>query len=270
MRQKQGTVDDTHFTVRWMSSQNQTTHHNEFGYWSWMDGSLKPVVTFRDGKPEAVTVTPSLFAEYGWTAPEAYGRRSGWTYLESFKTALEYRPKIIMLHQWNEYTGQAIGHGHGPKKDVFLDTYSVEFSDDLEPISPTAPGYRGAHPYGFYYLNLTRALMDIYRGDANDVTLMAVNVSDSTGNDLKLEWTTVGVPPKSFTVSLDGDVILKEVSDTTCSISRQNLEAGMHKVVVHANGVGTRYKLSHMDFDNVSDKLMPVEIEKTFMVSKKD
>ena len=41
MRQEQSSVDDTRFTVRWMSSQNQLTRHNEFGYWSWMDGSLK-------------------------------------------------------------------------------------------------------------------------------------------------------------------------------------------------------------------------------------
>jgi hypothetical protein len=268
LRQKQGPVDDTHFTVRWMSSQNQTTRHHELGYWSWIDGSLKPMVTFRDGKAEAVTVTPSLFAEYGWTAPEAYGRRSGWTYLESFKTALESRPRVIMLHQWNEYKGQRIGHGHGPNKDVFLDTYSVEFSDDLEPISPTAPGYRGVEPYGFYYMNLTRALMDIYRGDADDVTLLAVNVADSTGNDLKLEWTTIGVPPKSFTVKLDGNTFLKETTELACSIPKGKITPGGHTVSVEANGVGTRYELSKFQYDILSNKLMPVVVEKTFRILK--
>jgi hypothetical protein len=268
LRQKQGPVDTTHFTVRWMSSQDQTTRHHELGYWSWMDGSLKPMVTYKDGKAESVTVTPSLFAEYGWTAPEAYGRRSGWTYLESFKTAIETRPRVIMLHQWNEYKGQKTGKGHGPNKDVFLDTYSVEFSDDLEPISPTAPGYRGVDPYGFYYLNLTRALMDIYRGDADDVTLLAVNVADSTGNDLKLEWTTIGVPPKSFTVQLDGKTFLKETTELACSISKAQLKPGVHAVSVEANGAGTRYELSKFQYDMVSDKPMPVVVEKTFRISK--
>jgi hypothetical protein len=266
LRQQQGQVDDTHFTVRWMSSQNQTTRHHEFGYWSWMDGSLAPMVTYKDGKAESVVVTPSFFAEYGWTAPEAYGRRGGWTYLESFKTALEHRPAVIMLHQWNEYRGQAIGHGHGPNKDVFLDTYSVEFSDDLEPISPTAPGYRGVEPYGFYYLNLTRALMDIYRGDAKDVTLLAVNVADSTGNDLKLEWTTIGVAPESFTLNLDGEVILDRTQELAHSIPMNELASGEHVISVVANGVGTRYALSKYQYDLISDKLMPVVVERSVLV----
>ena len=266
LRQKQGPVDTTHFTVRWMSSQNQATRHHELGYWSWMDGSLKPMVTYKDGKAESVTVTPSFFAEYGWTAPEAYGRRSGWTYLESFKTALESRPRVIMLHQWNEYKGQKIGKGHGPDKDVFLDTYSVELSDDLEPVSPTAPGYRGVDPYGFYYLNLTRALMDIYRGDAADVTLLAVHVADSTGHDLKLEWTTIGVPPKSFTVKLDGKSFLDNTTELSCSIPRTKMTPGTHTVSVEANGAGTRYELSKFQYDDVSGTLMPVVVEKTFRI----
>ena len=266
LRQEQGAVDDSRFTVRWMSSQNQTTRHHELGYWSWMDGSLKPMVTYRDGKAESVTVTPSFFAEYGWTAPEAYGRRSGWTYLESFKTALEHRPKVIMLHQWNEYQGQKKNHGHGPDKDVFLDTYSVEFSDDLEPISPTATGYRGIEPYGFFYLNMTRALMDIYRGDADDVTLLAVHVADSTGSDLKLEWTTIGVPPESFSVILDGKTLVEGTTDLIYSLSKEGLSTGEHIVSVSANGVGTRYGLSKMQYDVVSDELKPVLVEKTFIV----
>ena len=183
-RQQQGPVDDTRFTVRWMSSQNQVTRHHELGYWSWMEGSLEPMVTYRDGVAEVITVTPSFFAEYGWTAPEAYGRRGGWTYLESFKYALKSRPRVVMLHQWNEYRGQKIGDGRGPDGNVYTDTYSIELSDDLEPISPTVCGYRGTEPYGFYYLNLTRALMDIYRGQADDVTLLAVHIADSTGSEL--------------------------------------------------------------------------------------
>lgn len=267
-RQVQGPVDDTHFTVRWMSSQNQTTRHHELGHWSWMDGSLKPMVTYRDGKPEVVTVTPSFFAEWGWTAPEAYGRRGGWTYLESFKTALEHRPRVIMLHQWNEYRGQPKGHGHGPDNNVFLDTYSVEFSDDLEPISPTAPGYRGVEPYGFYYLNLTRALMELYRGEADDVTLLAVNLADSTGKELTLEWTSIGVTPASYTVMLDGQVILDETSALEHKISKEGLSPGKHTVSVKANGVGTRYELSKMQYDIRSENLMPVIVEKKFHVNQ--
>jgi hypothetical protein len=266
LRQQQGPVDDTHFTVRWMSSQNQVTRHHELGYWSWMDGSLEPMVTYNDGVAEAITVTPSFFAEYGWTAPEAFGRRGGWTYLESFRYALEYRPRVVMLHQWNEYQGQKEGQGRGPGRNVYTDTYSIEFSDDLEPISPAVAGYRGVRPYGFYYLNMTRALMDIYRGEADDVTLMAVNVADSTDGDLRLEWTTLGVPPESYTVRMDGEVVLEETGEPGCSIPVDNLSPGEHTVTVRANGAGTRYALSLTHYDVRADDLMPVVVQKSFYV----
>ena len=62
-----------------------------------------------------------------------------------------------MLHQFNEFTGQG-SHGYGPDKDIFVDSYSVEYSDDYEPVSLTAPGFRGDNGgWGFYYLNLTEA-----------------------------------------------------------------------------------------------------------------
>ncbi|MEN8202314.1 MAG: hypothetical protein ABFS28_06940 [Bacteroidota bacterium] len=266
-RQQQEPVDDTHFTVRWMSSQNQTTRHHELGYWSWMDGSLASMVTFREGVAEATTVTPAFFAENGWKAPEAFGRRGGWTYLESFKTALEHRPRIVMLHQFNEYTGQTEGHGYGPDNSIYVDSYSNELSDDLEPVSLTAPGFRGDQGgWGFYYVNLTRALVDIYRGKANDVTLMAVHIADSTETNLSLEWTTLGVEPDSYTVILDGTVVVAETDALEYHIPVQDLDSGKHTVSVTANGVGTRYNISYTEFDQVLDEPVPVVVRKTFYV----
>jgi hypothetical protein len=266
-RLKQGPVDDSHFTVRWMSSQNQTTLHHDLGYWSWMDGSLSPTVTYKDGKAESTTVTPAFFAEQGWKAPEAYGRRGGWTYLESFKTALEHRPRIVMLHQFNEYTGQQEGHGYGPDKSIYVDSYSNELSDDLEPVSITAPGFRGDQGgWGFLYINLTKAMMDIYRGNVDDVTLLAVHVADSTGSELVLEWTTIGIAPDSYTVSVDGETVADEISELSLSIPMADLSPGEHAFAVTANGVGTRYELSFTEFDRVADQLMPVVVQQSFMV----
>jgi hypothetical protein len=231
-----------------------------------MDGSLKPMVTYRDGKAESIVVTPAFFAEYGWKAPEAYGRRGGWTYLESFKTALEHRPRVIMLHQFNEYSGQAEGHGYGPDKSIYVDSYSVELSDDLEPVSLTTPGFRGDNGgWGFYYLNMTQALMDIYRG-VDDVTLLAVHIADSTSSELKLEWTSVGVQPDSYTVMLDGHSIVEETTALAYGIATGDLPPGEHRVSVRANGAGTRYELSCTGLDIASEELMPVIVEKTFHV----
>ena len=266
-RQKQGPVDDSHFTVRWMSSQNQTTLHHELGYWSWMDGSLSPTVTYKNGKAESTTVTPAFFAEQGWKAPEAYGRRGGWTYLESFKTALEHRPRIVMLHQFNEYTGQGEGHGYGPDKSIYVDSYSNELSDDLEPVSLTAPGFRGDQGgWGYYYINLTKALMDIYRGDVDDVTLLAVHVADSTGSELALEWTTIGVAPDSYSVALDGETVADGVSNLAFNIPISDLAPGEHTFTVTANGVGTRFELTFTEFDVITEDLMPVIVKRSFFV----
>lgn len=269
LRQTYGDVDDSKFTVRWMSSQNQTTKHHEHGYWSWMDGSLKPTVTWHEREAEAITVTPSFFAEQGWTAPEAFGRRGGWTYLESFKEAIAYRPNVIMLHQWNEYTGQLIGHGRGPNQDIFTDTYSIEFSDDLEPISPTMPGYRGTNPYGFYYLNLTNALMDIYRGDADDASILAVHIADSSNNTIKMEWSVLGVSPESFTIYLDESPLAEKIRDKNYSFSTEKLSAGSHKITVKANGVKSYYPLSINKFDIKTEDPIPVIVEKVFLVNEK-
>jgi len=47
LRRRNPPVDSSRFTIRWMSSQNQLTGHDKLGYWSWMDGSLKPTVTYK-------------------------------------------------------------------------------------------------------------------------------------------------------------------------------------------------------------------------------
>jgi len=42
-------VDDTHLTIRWMGAQLQGTRLDQHGYWSWMDGSLQPILTYYNG-----------------------------------------------------------------------------------------------------------------------------------------------------------------------------------------------------------------------------
>lgn len=266
LRQSNPPVDDSRFTIRWMSSQNQKTGHDKLGYWSWMDGSLKPTVTYKDGVAECTTVNPACFAETGWTAPEAWGRRDGWTYLESFKVALEHRPKVVMLHQFNEFTGQAT-KGYGPDGNIFADSYSVELSDDYEPVSLTAPGFRGDDGgWGFYYLNLTRALVDIYNGAADDVTLMAVAPPHIANDKLSVHWTTIGVEPENYTLSIDGTIVADSVTETGMSLPVEGLAAGEHTLTVTANGVGTRYALSPYEFDTPMTELKPVVIEKQFVI----
>jgi hypothetical protein len=261
-RRAQGPVDDSHFTIRWTSSQNQVTRHHELGFWSWMDGSLEPMVTYKDGKAEAITVTNAFFGILGWTAPEAYGKRGGTTYLESFKFALKSKPGVIFLHQFNEFAGQTEGHGMGENHDIYADEYSMEFSDDFEPVSLTAAGLRDkTGGWGFYYLNMTKALMDVFNEKDMNSTVMAANISEKTEQSVKITWSVIGRDPANYTVSIGEKVLFKELTDVICEIPVKELSKGQNTVTIKANGVNTRYKLSRTEMDQVSETPLPVEVK---------
>jgi len=261
-RRAQGPVNNADFTIRFMSSQNQLTRHHELGYWSWMDGQLEPLVTYCYGKPEAITVTPAFFGPLGWTAPDSYGRRGGTTYLESFKYALKSRPRVIFLHQFNEFAGQPEGHGQGKNHDIYLDEHSIEFSDDFEPVSLTAPGMRdNKGGWGFYYLNMTRALMDIFHKKDQNSTLLAAYISKISDQSIKLQWSVAGEIPKSFDVAVDDKYLLKGISGNSCSIPVKGLSKGNHTITISANNVHTHYALSKTEFDEISEKPLPVKVD---------
>ena len=263
-RKAQGPVDDSHFTIRYMSSQNQITRHHELGYWSWMDGQLEPLVTYLNGNPEAITVTPAFFEPLGWTAANSYGRRGGTTYLESFNYALKSKPRVVFLHQFNEYAGQSEGHGLGKNHDIYLDEYSMELSDDFEPVSLTASGSRDSSGgWGFYYLNMTRALMDIFYNKDKNSTLLAASISEVSDKSIKLNWSIAGILPKSFTVAIGDKVLFKNISGMTCEIPVQQMSKGLHTITITANDVHTHYPLSKTAFDEITETPLSVFVNLT-------
>jgi hypothetical protein len=163
------------------------------------------------------------------------------------------------LHQFNEFAGQTEGHGLGENNDIYLDEHSMEFSDDFEPVSQTASGYRDSTGgWGFYYLNMTRALMDIFYQKDNNSTLMAALISKVSAQSIKLDWSVVGVMPKSFTVVIGDKVIFKEISAMTCEIPVQALSKGTYAITITANDVHTHYALSKTEFDEMVEKPLPV------------
>jgi hypothetical protein len=266
-----GLVDDTHFTVRWMSSQNQTTRHHELGYWSWMDGVVDLPVTYRDGTAEAATVSTGFFHIKGWKSPDAYGRRGGATYIETFNAALKHRPRVILLHQFNEFAGQAEGHGYGPDRDIYVDSYSVELSDDIEPVSLTAIGYRGdAGGWGFYYLNLTQALINLYRQDLEECTIMGVSSplrnSIASGKKLHITWSVAGKVPESYSVLIDNTLVAENIKDTAFSVPLDNLYSGTHILTVTAKGAVTLYPLSWTEMDQRLSSAIPVSVNVPFVL----
>ena len=262
-------ADDSHFTLRWNSAQHQDSHDNEGGFWSWMDGSLRQPVTMRDGKAEALTVSAGFFAGGGWLAPTAYGHRNGWTYVESFRGAMEHRPRVIQLHQFQEFAGQPEGQGYGPNHDSYVDSYSAELSDDIEPTSLTAPAYRGQGGWGYLPLNLTRALVDLYRQKTPATTVVAIGsplrAATVKGNQLSVEWTTLGRPATSFTILLNGRSAASRVQGTRATLDLRDVKQGPVTLRVVAEGTKMRYLPSWTSESLPLDTPVPAYAELTFI-----
>jgi hypothetical protein len=164
------------FTIRWMASQLQNTpDFAKRGIWSWMDGSLAPLVVMsadNASRPEAATLAPAFFAGGGWlNSGLAVGRSGGLTLFSELAAVLGAlggcnagASFFLNLCQWNEYAGTP----EGPAGTSYEDSYSPDLSNDLEPTSPWAPAYqrpgkvRTGGGYGYRALNslaLVRALL---------------------------------------------------------------------------------------------------------------
>jgi hypothetical protein len=248
-------VDESHFTVRWCSSQHQITRDNEHGYWSWMDGVPDLPVTLSEGRPEAMTPSVGFFGAGGWLGKEAYGRRNGWTLVETFQRAIQVKPRFLQIHQYQEFAGQPEGQGYGPNRDHYVDSYSPEFSDDVEPTSLTAPAYRGEGGWGFSTLNYMRALVDLYRQPKPETSVLAIGAplraSPVTGPSLAVEWTLAGRPAQRFVITVSGkgtDGKSRTITRTAPPTARKitidlsGLSQGPVTVRVRAAGTRCRYR----------------------------
>jgi hypothetical protein len=261
------------WTVRWMGTQLQDSRVNQCGYWSWMDGAIRQAVTFRDGAPEETVVTPSCFpfaftdellkTRRGWLDPKAVGRDHGAPYIESWKVAFENYPKVIQIHQWNEFSGQTQGMGPGVKKDIYGDEYNVELSDDLEPTQLNGCGFRGCGGWGYYYLNLTKALISLYRQETPDITVLALSGPVPPAvveeNHLHLSWNFVGPAPSSYTLKVDGKTTRERFQGNDYTLDLSGLPAGKHTAQIIANGVHTYFDLAPERL--TSKSVSPLQVE---------
>ncbi len=191
--------EDPNFTVRYMAAFLEVG--NPYGDWSWIDDGIPPVVVYNHGYPEAVTVTVA----WSYYPFPVMGRNNGATYLEEWQTPLQAKPSFIIINQWNEFAKP--------------DQTNVEYSNDIEPTrlgGKSANGTIGG--WGYYYLVLTKALIDLYRGVTPNATIMAIsnplNGTSLSGDDLQVNWTYVGQRPNSFTILLNGKVVAEDVQGT--------------------------------------------------------
>ncbi len=253
------------WTVRWMGSQLQDNHAERCGMWSWMDGPIRQVVTHHRGIPEETVVTPAsfFFPGKGWLHPTATGRDHGSPYLQSWKVAFESKPKFIQIHQWNEFAGAKEGQGFpadywGASSEtsaggqgassVYGDEYNLELSDDIEPVQMDRCAYRGCGGWGYYYMNLTKAIISLYRGRTPDTTIMALSGPNQPGivkeGALRLSWEILGKPPESFTLQLDRKVVADHIRGQSYPLNLTGISEGKHSITIIANGAHTYFALS--------------------------
>ncbi len=250
------------WTVRYMGSQLQNTHVEKCGFWSWIDAPIRQVVTYRDGVPEEVVVTDASYPMPGshcnarvgcntilgdhWLDPRAVGKDHGAPYLESWKVAFEYRPKFIQIHQWNEFAEQ----------------YNQEFSDDMEPTALNKCGYRGCGGWGYYYMNLTTALISLYRHETPNITVLALTSSFHRQvvkkASLPLDWQMIGKAPGSYTIELDGKKVAQNIQGEKYTLDLARVKPGKHQVTVVANGAHTYFDLSPERVSKRSSTPLPV------------
>ena len=97
-------------------------------------------------------------------------------------------------------------------------------------------------------MNLTKALISLYRGEAPGSTVMALSgpfqaaaVKQST---LALTWQTVGNSPKNYDVQVDGATVAKAIQGDKYSLDLSRLHLGKHRVTLVANGAHTFFDLN--------------------------
>lgn len=273
---KQGIKVDDRFTSRYVGANLELNHADERGLWSWMDGTPRPSLTYKDGmkdgRPEATTASIGYFGDGGWKYAAGTGRKNGSTLIDTFKVAYEAHPKVTFIHQFNEFAGQVEGQGYGPKHDVYVDSYSPELSDDIEPTSLTTSAYRGNGGWGYLYLNYLRALVDLYRQKTPETTVIAI--SSPLRNEVvksgkvKIEWTSIGKPAASYTIRANGEIVAAGIKGFSATVDLSKFPGGNLALSLTAEGTKANYEYSWTDDSVRLSKPVPASVELPIIVSK--
>ncbi len=106
--------------------------YNE-GQWSFLsENNYKKYTTAADGSIEQVSVAVAAQQTYMSNLTTAHGRDGGMFWYAQWLTAFEYKPKIVTLTWWNEWTAQRLKDENG--QYVFTDNYNEDYSRDIEPM----------------------------------------------------------------------------------------------------------------------------------------
>jgi hypothetical protein len=127
---------------------------------------------------------------------------------------------------------------------------------------------RGCGGWGYYYFNLTRAIISLYRGETPDITVLALSgpaaPAPNGTRSIDLHWDFLGTTPSSFTLSVDGQVVKSSLDGSAYSLDITSIKPGLHKVKLTAAGVHTYFSLDPEKASVRSSRRLPVESEITF------
>jgi hypothetical protein len=261
---EQDKLNTTGWSVKWMSAFLDTRPTQAAaGYWSWSDGSPRPV---RSGTPtdvEAVCVKPAYFPQGpakghyippgGWRNAQATPQHQGATLLMQMQAAmLAPRPRYVIVSQWNEFTQdgcwpdrrQSIADSEG---HAFSGAAcNATLSDDIEPTSLTECGdvKHGdtCGGWGFSALNYLRAAIwaglrnysDSVNGheDSHPCVLAILQPDDESKfaagtARINVKWRTLAASAETnFSTHVDG-------VRHHCNVSRGNDESSCEVDVSH-------------------------------------
>ena len=120
-------------------------------------------------------------------------------------------------------------------------------------------------------MNLTKALISLYRGETPDITVMALSGPSQPAlvkdNQLRLSWKTAGPTPASFALELDGRTIASGIQGDRYTLDLSEIAAGKHRVELVANGSHTYFDLAPEKLTERSAKPLPVTSSIEFTAS---
>ncbi len=205
-------------------------------------------------------------------APQTRARGDGFIFIRECNAAMRYRPHFLTICQWNEFAGQPIDHGYGPQHNNYVDCYNLHLNNDIEPTSLTACAYRGCGGWGFYYMNLTRACINLYHQKVPRTTVLAIGSPDRnaavTGLTLHVRWACIGKQPRSFTVLIDGKKMAGGIKNSAraYTLKLTGLKPGRHELALRAIGAVSLFRLSYSHVARRLHPAIPAAARVTFFV----
>ena len=145
---------------------------------------------------------------------------------------------------------------------IYGDEYNLELSDDIEPTRMNGCAYRGCGGWGYYYMNLTKALISLYRGETPDATVMALSgpfqPGSIKGRSVQLHWSVLGKTPMSYSIAVDQRPVAQGLHGSEYNLDCSKLSPGKHRLTLVADGAKAYYDLDPSKLTAKSAQPLPV------------